>query len=494
MISSPDAASSIQALWVSQSRLSKCSLVLTLTQTANVKPWLDVSKPGSLLRLSSLKPSARQHEIEPIQSHIGLLQIDDPGEGYYGNVLEWGLNLRYQSVTRKSLNSADAITDPAKMRTGEVQLLIAMVNDLGDTTNRVKDVKSIIARLHRAAEIDLGLPLICTTYSHLKTRIEKTVTPRDHIPTDMYAKIDYMLGLPRPGQTKPLSDGDTMIVGAHVISQAPNGEKLPYHPTITAVVASKDTAALRYNGSVRIQSATRKETVPVKDPNEPTTYSRTIREGIEHLGDMMRELFKQRNGSKPTRILFFRDSVDFDNNVVRTEIQYICDAYKTEYPDTELLLTYIVVNKNTAITYKTVDEPDTTKVVPEFDYLATGDSHAKHRYYVVCNDMNEIPANLANFTGRLNASFPLNPHGQTSKALPLLHASKLACRVRDYFYYDVPEVKISRAKKPTSDSLELESLEEDRANKDIKEYLGINDPEARQLPWKEQLDGTMFFL
>lgn len=58
---------------------------------------------------------------------------------------------------------------------------------------------------------------------------------------------------------------------------------------------------------------------------------------------------------------------------------------------TKLELAYVVVNKNTALTYDYVNASEIAEVVPVDDYLATGDTNAKHRYYAVHVDMADMP-------------------------------------------------------------------------------------------------------
>lgn len=428
---------------------------------------MKASAPVKFLSVSALKTSLSSNQVQVEQSKIGVLEIDDTGIEHYVRSLAEALELRYGrgNVTHKTLILREAIVTTSEMQRDGVKLIVAIIPDLNNLS--IEKTKETIAHLHRAAEIDAGLPLLCMTAKHLRARFLKTVVANNYIPSDLYAKIDLMLGHTLPGQAPleaPLADSNTIIVGVHVTSKS---DRNHIRPSVAAVVASRDAFAIQYAGSVREQA---NEDIFKKADGEDIMKAQKAE--IKQLSEMMKEVFSQWRGETPTRMIFFRDGIDFDNAATKQEIEHILDGYNAVFPGSKLEITHVVVNKNTALEYKTVATPATNKVVPKFDYLAVGDKNAKHRYYVLHNDSEMGAPKLAEFTGRLNSSFPLNRHGQTSKALPLLHAAKLARRMTDYLLCD------KDTQKPVPKTLSA-----------------IDSPlSKRQLPWKEELDGSMFYL
>lgn len=353
------------------------------------KKWLSVSDESvSFASTPHLMSCVRQPTVEgDIKGKIGIVQVGFKEESMWVQCLESALKRRYSKVERKRLISSTIINQTAMIELKEAKVLIVVLSEDDWTTT---PLKQIVARLHRTADTDLGVPLICTTLSRLGRKICEAIRPTAYIPTDLYAKIDCLLGstkIDHPELRSSLDGGNLMIVGAHV---AHIGNGKVYCPSIAAMVASKNAAGLQYSGSVRIQPGT------VADARKPKLE-------IEQFDKMMLELFKQWENQKapPSRMLFFRDSIDFDNAISRVECEKIQQAYTTAFPTVHstLEIAYVVVNKNTALTYKHTDASTESKVIPIDDYLATGDANAKYRYYIVDMDMNMSKTKLADIVG-----------------------------------------------------------------------------------------------
>jgi hypothetical protein len=319
----------------------------------------------------------RQSTIEKTDNRIGIVQIDSAENDLYALCLEEGLKHRYSIVGRKQLNASTLINHSSLVAIKNAQLILVVIN----ASERSKiEIERTVALLHRTAELEIGIPVICTTSTRLEKKVHTFIKPLQYVPTDLYAKIDCMLGqtyFDRSQLRDHLQGGNVMVVGAHTAHWPPSNENAKYHPSIAAIVASKNPDGLQYAGSIRIQRAT--------DTDAPNSNL-----AIEDLSGMMVELLEQwkvPDNQPPSRLIFFRDSIAFDNTISRAEIRQLHFAYKPVFPNHTLQIAYVVVNKNTALSYSYTDSPNNSKAVPVADYLATGDSHAKHRYYVLHNEV-----------------------------------------------------------------------------------------------------------
>lgn len=258
------------------------------------------------------------------------------------------------------------------------RLLLVVIDTSGQPDG---EAKKTIARLHWTAETKLGVPLICTTLDSLRAKMLGAISITEYIPNDLYAKIDCMLGytkIERHGFRDALGDDNLIVLGAHL---AHTSNSKSHSPSIAALVASKNASGLQHAGTVRIQRATE------ADARRPSLK-------IERFIDMMLELFKEweHQDVPPSRMIFFRDSVDFDNTITRAEFRQIHQAHTKAFPRAQhkLEIACVVVNKNTALTYVYTDAPNDLEVTPVADYLATGDTNAKHRYHIAHSDMKNL--------------------------------------------------------------------------------------------------------
>lgn len=463
---------------------------------AEQKKWLSVSDSGEFTSTPDLMHCVRRVAVEAekdrVPDNVGIVHISQTQNHVRLQMLEGILGRHYSAVERKQLDSATFISNSSMIAIEGAKLLLVIIDETEKVAGKTK------ARLHRTAERTLGVPLICMTLERLEEKLSGTICPDDITLNDLHAKIDFMLGhtkIDRPELRGVLEGGNYMIIGAHVAHT--NNDKV-HSPSISALVASKNASCLQYSGSVRVQ-------------RETSTDGGTPKLDIDHLQNMMVELFKQWKNQEapPSQLLFFRDRISFDDALSRAEFRQIQRAYTAAFPhvQTELEIAYIVVNKNTALTYEPAQWPDDTKVTPKGDFLATGDDIAKYRYYIVGTNMKNTekladivsslqtnaPAVTNNTqTGALNASSQLNPNNRTSKALPLMYADKLARRVHDYFRHEVPFPKAQPGIANDPDARAARAAQEQDAVQQIQRFLGMTD--ERQRPWASELDGSMFFL
>jgi hypothetical protein len=203
-------------------------------------------------------------------------------------------------------------------------------------------------------------------------------------------------------------------------------------------------------------------------------------------------------GKLPTELIFFRDSIDFEDVIIQTELQEIQSAYShvtAPAKRSEIYVTYIVVNKNQKLQYKSSNTPAAGKTTPVSDYFAEDDNIGKYRYYVIRNDAGRT--DLPTLTRCLNESSQLtSQYEQTAKALPLLYASKLSERVHSYFRYDPKAVTEIEPVKRKSGEITRRTEAEDAAVAKVNTLLTSNAERGLSAmgPWKASLDGTMFYL
>lgn len=287
-----------------------------------------------------------------------------------------------EEVFNRKPNSMTLITNMNELKMG-FELLFAIIED---SYQEKRITKKIISRLHQYADRQAGVLLVCATRSHLERLFKGSLDVSDmYFPASLRAKINYKLGGTNyETRLQPLAkDARLMIAGAHTAHQY--GAEI-YCPSVSAIVASKDIAGEQYLGSVRIHVTTLSNRVL-----EDGATKREIIPGLHGIQDMMVERFKAWSTPQapPTQLLFFCDSIDFDNVKNEDACRHIRLAYETVFSDTtaKLLITYVVVNKNTKISYESTKEPNDKKMAPLFDFVVRNSSSAKCRYYVVKNEV-----------------------------------------------------------------------------------------------------------
>ncbi|KAH7382684.1 hypothetical protein DE146DRAFT_236186 [Phaeosphaeria sp. MPI-PUGE-AT-0046c] len=465
--------------------------------------WLDDHTLDALKFVSNpdLFPHRKHFTAQSTKSKIALLQIASKGEGNVDNLLserlETSLNTRY-CVSRYYCNEDDILDDSIpfnKMMRGDHQhkLILAVTSETFNHVEYSTQPKQTFARLRSLCELKYGVMLVCQTGTSLAQLYKERKGPEDHFPMGIQRHIDFMLGKSNFSSDVLSTVSDYhreqfMVMGAHIMHKNLHEKnKTKYIPSIAAVVASTNGTALSFPGSARFQRTTAK-----------ITNGRRIPENsISDLPDMLVERFEgwadQR--APPKYILFYRDSVSFDDKVVHEECNTIRDAFERHFGRAYRLplITYIVVSKNAELRYLS-HGPDAPLAQLYGDFVIEP-GKAKYKYYVVCNESNIHLDNLQVMTRSINDSNQLHPQlDQVAKALPLTWAAKLCQRVFGYVSSanaeDLALAEITRLKRPAQKEID----DEDAAVGAVKHYLRIDSKGPRPLPWTRNLDYSMFYL
>lgn len=262
-----------------------------------------------------------------------------------------------------------------------------------------------ITNLHRYVDRHLGIPLVCTTTQHLASVMKGPLDPfSKRFPASLRAKINTKLG--GTNFETSLQSGvkgtGLMIAGGHIAHRRPgrNRRSLPSPiatkvppsiplpvvkcpPSISSIVATRDDSCSQYLGSIRIHNPT----VQVSDL--AGRYPFHLQPHLMGMREMMKERF-DKCVTPPQKILFFRDSMRFNETMQRfeSECKMIKQAYKDafEHLQNQPQITYVVVNKSTEI--KTIPTSSIQPTaVPLFNYVVGDDATAKYRYYVIKNEI-----------------------------------------------------------------------------------------------------------
>ena len=250
------------------------------------------------------------------------------------------------------------------------------------------------------ADLTAKALLVDVRREHLRERLEKHGNSGRCLPFNVRAKSNFMLGGTNfDTDVLSLTSGKDvsgiMIVGAHI--KRPISKKDRYCPSVATAVASINSTALHFPGSARVQ--------PTFDKYSGKKDGKRIGTGkaahaIQGLTDMMVDRFwawtAEGNVHPPSAILFYRDSINFDNAAVWTEYDEIRKAAKAVWPDTtEPPITYVVLNKNAQITQvpsTTSSQPIQDKrkvpVTPKMVFGTETDGPETYKYYVIENEMN----------------------------------------------------------------------------------------------------------
>ncbi|KAJ4361411.1 hypothetical protein N0V95_001924 [Ascochyta clinopodiicola] len=463
------------------------------------KPWLDLDPQPIFTWNSSTKPDTKSNSSSKNRNQnnnsIGVVHV--PCGGTDDTVLDLieelkkGLAHYDYNILEDHLSFKDdkVFTGSAVVRNPKAQLLLAVIDDRQISRD---ETRKTIARLHRHADLVVGVCMACVTMTSMQDLVINRSDKNMYLPASIRAKINFVLGgqnFQHPQLHELLADRGIMIAAAHISHP---GDKAGYSPSITTLVASTDDTALQFTGTVRVQRTSLKT-------------KRKTKLKIEDLDSMLRDVINRWKGTVPSELIFFRDSIDFDDLVVNDECALIKrtanDIMRDRYPfqkDMDLKLTYVVVNKNTTLQYIPTDRPDAAHAQPIDDYLAEGDNIGKYRYYIMKDDMHRKPDTLAKLTGHLNESSQLTAqYEQTAKTLPLLWASKLADHMHSYFRSSMtlpPVVPVRRSHRDGGDDLTRRVEAETDAVQAVKAHLGLLEGTSRAVPWKPELDGTMFYL
>ncbi|KAH6407659.1 hypothetical protein HBI14_163420 [Parastagonospora nodorum] len=303
-------------------------------------------------------------------------------------------------------------------------------------------------QLRKFTDYEANTLLVDVTKDYMRKCIATRNNDDPYFPQSVMDKCNFKLGGTNYS-TNVLDVGsgidlsNLMVVGAH--TRRPRDGHKTYSPSIAAVVASTDSAALQFPGSVTIQQTFDEYTT--RGAEDKTTLTAPVLPRVLSLRSMMEKRFEAwSNPQKPPKdILFYRSGINFDNNAtIEHEYQGIKAAFNSKWPGFEQpCITCVVYNKNAQITFfrdsqlssKLDLDAATVPPAPEIVFGTNVGQAQKYKYYVLKNEIGFDEAELKQLTINLNESSQLSSQqDRTAKALPLVWASKLAARVHDYYY------------------------------------------------------------
>ncbi|KAJ3183568.1 hypothetical protein HDU85_001997 [Gaertneriomyces sp. JEL0708] len=312
--------------------------------------------------------------------------------------------------------------------------------DAGNASNRKPQLLLIIlpntgvslyAEIKRIGDTIIGIATQCIQSRHV-------FAAKKQYCANVCLKINVKLGgmnVYLGNQQLPfVADVPTIIFGADVTHPAPGDL---HKPSIAAVVASMDAQCSRYAAAIRVQKG-RQE---------------IIKELQSAAVELLRT-FYQTSGSKPRRILFYRDGVSEGQfaEVVREEVAALrraCRQLEVGYQPT---ITFVIVQKRHHARFFPLTKEDADKsgnVLPgtvvetgithptEFDfYLASHpglQGTSKPTHYHVLHDENEFTADgLQELTYRLCYLY-CRATRAVSVCPPAYYAHLVAARARFHF-------------------------------------------------------------
>jgi len=178
--------------------------------------------------------------------------------------------------------------------------------------------------IKRVSDTELGVPTQCV-------QSNKVQRPNPMYCANVSLKMNVKLGGINSylgDQLKFVTEKPTIVFGADVTHPPPGGD--PNRSSIVSLVGSMDAQCARYHASLRTQQAKL--------------------EIIQDIKSMMKELlvaFYKSTGTKPERILFYRDGISEGqfNEALRVEIAEIFKAFEEMEHGYRPTLTYVVVQK-----------------------------------------------------------------------------------------------------------------------------------------------------
>lgn len=291
-------------------------------------------------------------------------------------------------------------------QTLDILLGILVTPDLGAETHQVSKATTrfCISEAHRILyqhSERRGVPITVVDGQELQQQLNyakelsnDSMKANPSFPLSLNAKLRVMTGISTFGNNVTIKFGDLtsglMIVGAHIrYPSTTTGQKNPgtkldrYHPAITAVVASTNESSVFFPGTVRFQRRI--------DTFDTGTQKYQPELRLMYLRTMMEAGFRawDDRSKTPTKLLFHRSGINFDNRILKEECSEIRDAFSTVYPSSakDLQLTYVVVNKNAMLTHgsphtptpENIDDP----IKPKYIVRLSEDGFNKHEYYVI---------------------------------------------------------------------------------------------------------------
>jgi hypothetical protein len=345
---------------------------------------------GSISRSSSLLPKKTTRQFTTVDAKISVVYVQTLADYPVDNVLldkvQHGLTSISSTMSGETiyLRLSGGRSKVVAIPSDKLKLNCGLAFAIIDDTHQAKGTtQQIVSRLHQFADRQAGVLLVCATRSHLMGLFKGPLKSSDkYFPASLRAKINYKLrGTNFEAGLHPLvADQGLMIASGHI---AHRNTSHSYNPSISAIVATRDDACSQYLGSIRFGPATKY--LATKTP----LFERRAQVGLQDLQAMMVERFKK-SDAPPTKILFFRDSLNFDeeSSDLEDHCKMIKKAYEFVFPNIKspIRVTFVVVNKNTEIK-KVPTESMGKTAVPIFDYVLDGHATAKYRYYVIKNEI-----------------------------------------------------------------------------------------------------------
>jgi hypothetical protein len=298
-----------------------------------------------------------------------------------GEKVHRGLSNLSYDVGKLITVSSSELDKTLNQRSTKTKLMFALIHD-GKKSEQ--DPDKIVRKLQQFADQQSGSLLVTVMTSSVEEPYNRSLDGAGaYFSANLRYKINYMLGGSNFNYTPVSSSPEAplMIAGSHTAHFA-GSKEMGYCPSVSAVVATTLTTGEHYFGSTRIQVTTE---VQRQEPDGKLV--RNTISGIADIGDMMRERFQAFKG-QPTRLLYYHDSTNFDDEANNIMCQQIRAAYNEVYRETPktLYLTYIVVNKNTKLEYNKRKAFEKNKTDPRLDFFTEDALAPKYRYYVISND------------------------------------------------------------------------------------------------------------
>lgn len=223
----------------------------------------------------------------------------------------------YRTCQMRGTRDGDIENEMRNLVQEQVQLLIVVIPDRGDTYQKVKQI----------AELRCGILTQCikgftiqrkgndpSTISNILLKINTKLNGTNH-------KIAPQSNIPM------LSKCPYMIIGADVTHPSPDQQNIP---SVVGVAASHDVHSFTYNACWRLQ-----------DPKK---------EVIQDFAEIMLEhlrFFQNKHKILPIRIIYYRDGVSEGQfqEVLNVEYNSMCQAFQSIKPDYKPAVTFIVVQK-----------------------------------------------------------------------------------------------------------------------------------------------------
>jgi hypothetical protein len=360
---------------------------------------------GLIEELSTPSPRSDTELVKKVQDGLSSHRINEPSYMFINKRhahVDDITNIETKAKTRSTLlhNNLCGTKDDNKP-----QLVLGLVTKSNDCARKLQ------------THVDgLGGPvLVNARMHHLRTLFQGSGFNKEYFPLNLLLKFNFMLGGRNfDSNVLDLSSGKNltrlMIVGAHI--RKPTSGRSTYCPSVAAVVASTDRTALQFPGSAHIQQ-TFVDYYPRRNNSGREIMKGQEATAIRLLHSMMKERFAAWSDQDipPTSVLFYRDSINFDDNSLWHDIDRIKQAYHDTWPGQKESpkITFLVFNKNaqhTPVPCKPEFDKYKVPVVPQLDFDTVFEGPKKDRYYVITNEIDLTTDELRELVSTLRLRGP----------------------------------------------------------------------------------------